>query len=94
MAQAKATTIATSIAIIGGGHNGLTAAAYLAAQGFSVEVFEKRDIIGGLCVNETPFRQSDSRAKVSSVASYFGMMRKEIMADLRSRITWLEALFD
>nr|MBP6747957.1 NAD(P)/FAD-dependent oxidoreductase [bacterium] len=30
----------------------------------------------------TPFRQSDSRAKVSSVASYFGMMRKEIMADL------------
>lgn len=82
MAQAKATTIATSIAIIGGGHNGLTAAAYLAAQGFSVEVFEKRDIIGGLCVNETPFRQSDSRAKVSSVASYFGMMRKEIMADL------------
>lgn len=73
---------ALTIAIIGGGHNGLTAAAYLAAQGFSVEVFEKRDIIGGLCVNETPFLQSDSKTKVSSVASYFGMMRKEIMADL------------
>jgi phytoene dehydrogenase-like protein len=73
---------ALTIAIIGGGHNGLTAAAYLAAQGFAVEVFEKRDIVGGLCVNATPFLQSDSRATVSSVASYFGMMRKEIMADL------------
>ncbi|MDP3510067.1 MAG: NAD(P)/FAD-dependent oxidoreductase [Candidatus Melainabacteria bacterium] len=71
-----------TIAIIGGGHNGLTAAAYLAAHGFTVEIFEKRDIIGGLCVNETPFLQSASKAKVSSVASYFGMMRKEIMADL------------
>lgn len=73
----------TTIAIIGGGHNGLTAAAYLAAQGFSVEVFEKRDTVGGLCVTEEPFRKSGSKVKVSSVASYFGMMRKEIMADLK-----------
>ncbi|MBP9090051.1 NAD(P)/FAD-dependent oxidoreductase [bacterium] len=73
---------ALTIAIIGGGHNGLTAAAYLAAQGFSVEVFEKREAIGGLCVNEAPFTQSGTNVKVSSVASYFGMMRKEIMADL------------
>lgn len=73
---------AKTIAIIGGGHNGLTAAAYLAAQGFAVEVFEKRQTIGGLCVNETPFIKEGSQVKVSSVASYFGMMRKEIMADL------------
>lgn len=78
MAQSQAKTIA----IIGGGHNGLTAAAYLAAQGFAVEVFEKRDIIGGLCVTEVPFSKCGSQVKVSSVASYFGMMRKEIMADL------------
>ncbi|CAN5355555.1 NAD(P)/FAD-dependent oxidoreductase [soil metagenome] len=80
MAQPAAKTIA----IVGGGHNGLTAAAYLAAQGFVVEVFEKRDVAGGLCVSETPFSKSasSSNVKVSSVASYFGMMRKEIMADL------------
>jgi phytoene dehydrogenase-like protein len=72
---------AKTIAIIGGGHNGLTAAAYLAAQGFAVEVFEKRQTIGGLCVNETPFIKEGSQVKVSSVASYFGMMRKS-MADL------------
>lgn len=76
------TAEAKTIAIIGAGHNGLTAAAYLAAQGFAVEVFEKRNSIGGLCVNETPFIKEGSKVKVSSVASYFGMMRKEIMADL------------
>jgi NADPH-dependent glutamate synthase beta subunit-like oxidoreductase len=52
---------AKTIAIIGGGHNGLTAAAYLAAQGFAVEVFEKRQAIGGLCVNETPFIKEGSQ---------------------------------
>ena len=81
MAQPAAKTIA----IVGGGHNGLTAAAYLAAEGrFVVEVFEKRETVGGLCVSETPFSttKSASKVKVSSVASYFGMMRKEIMADL------------
>ncbi|KAL5715263.1 hypothetical protein ACHQM5_017104 [Ranunculus cassubicifolius] len=38
--------------IIGGGHNGLTAAAYLAKSGLSVAVLERRHIIGGAAVTE------------------------------------------
>ena len=33
--------------IIGAGHNGLTAAGYLAGKGKSVLVLERRDVIGG-----------------------------------------------
>jgi phytoene dehydrogenase-like protein len=38
--------------IIGGGHNGLTCAAYLAKSGRSVKVLERRGIVGGAAVTE------------------------------------------
>jgi phytoene dehydrogenase-like protein len=38
--------------VIGGGHNGLTAAAYLARGGLSTLVLERREIVGGCCVTE------------------------------------------
>jgi phytoene dehydrogenase-like protein len=40
------------VAIIGGGHNGLTCAAYLAGAGLNVVVLEKNDVVGGAAVTE------------------------------------------
>ena len=41
--------------VVGGGHNGLTAAAYLAKAGRSVLVLERREQLGGACTLERPF---------------------------------------
>ena len=41
--------------IIGAGHNGLTAAAYLARAGRRVLVLERADHVGGATVSATPF---------------------------------------
>ena len=41
--------------VVGGGHNGLTTAAYLARAGRSVLVLERRDRLGGACTLEQPF---------------------------------------
>ncbi len=38
--------------IIGGGHNGLVCAAYLAAAGLTVSVVERRGVVGGAAVTE------------------------------------------
>ncbi len=47
--------------IVGGGHNGLTAAAYLARAGRSVLVLERKDEVGGAAVSERPFTGMDAR---------------------------------
>ena len=39
--------------VIGGGHNGLAAAAYLARAGRSVAVLERRGVLGGAAVSES-----------------------------------------
>ena len=41
--------------VVGAGHNGLTAAAYLARAGRSVLVLERRDQVGGACTLEEPW---------------------------------------
>lgn len=54
--------------IIGGGHNGLVCAAYLAAAGLSVTVLERRAVVGGAAVTETfhpGFRNSVASYTVS-----------------------------
>jgi phytoene dehydrogenase-like protein len=66
------------IIIIGGGHNGLTAAAYLAKAGKSVLVLERRELVGGACVTEEIW----PGFKVSTAAYVNSLLRPEIIRDL------------
>ena len=50
--QQNVSTKTFDVAIIGGGHNGLTAAAYLAAAGAKVVVLEKNAAVGGAASTE------------------------------------------
>ena len=66
------------VAILGGGHNGLVTAAYLAKAGKSVIVLEKNAVVGGAAITEEfhpGFR--------NSVASYtVSLLNPKIIADL------------
>jgi phytoene dehydrogenase-like protein len=64
--------------IIGAGHNGLVAAAYLARAGRSVEVFERRDVVGGACVTEELW----PGVRASPGAYTLSLLRAEIIRDL------------
>jgi phytoene dehydrogenase-like protein len=67
--------------IVGGGHNGLTCAAYLAMAGLRVRVFERRGVVGGACVTEEfhpGFR--------NSIASYtVSLLQPKVIDDLKLR---------
>src|SRR3989440_10159814 len=64
--------------VVGGGHNGLTAAAYLARAGKKVLVCERREVVGGAAVTEQVFPGFKF-----SVASYVvSLLRPEIIREL------------
>lgn len=68
----------SDVIVIGGGHNGLVCAAYLAAAGLKVTILESRDRIGGAAVTEefTPgFRNSVYSYSVS-------LLHPQVIADL------------
>lgn len=65
--------------IIGGGHNGLTCAFYLAKAGMKVRVLERRHIVGGAAVTEEfhpGFRNSTASYTVS-------LLRPKVIADMK-----------
>jgi phytoene dehydrogenase-like protein len=64
--------------VVGAGHNGLVAAAYLARAGLSVEVFERRDIVGGACVTEELW----PGVRASPGAYTLSLLRRQIIEEL------------
>jgi phytoene dehydrogenase-like protein len=58
------------VVIVGGGHNGLVAAAYLAREGLRTLVLERRHIVGGAAVTETPFGPEFKLTTLSYVVSW------------------------
>ena len=69
--------------VVGGGHNGLAAAAYLARAGRSVLVLERRDRLGGACTLEQPFE--DERYLVSPCAYVVGLLDELVVRELDLR---------
>ncbi len=68
------------VVIVGGGHNGLTAAAYLAKAGLSVTVLERLSTFGGAAVSEKTFAGVD--AKLSRYSYLVSLFPKQIIEDL------------
>jgi phytoene dehydrogenase-like protein len=66
------------VIVIGGGHNGLTCAAYLARAGRKVLVLERRHIVGGAAVTEEVF----PGFKFSVCSYVVSLLRPEIIRDL------------
>src|SRR5215211_7265629 len=64
--------------IIGGGHNGLVAAAYLARAGRKVIVLERRHIVGGAAVTEEIF----PGYKFTEFSYVVSLLRPELIRDL------------
>jgi phytoene dehydrogenase-like protein len=74
--------------VIGGGHNGLVCAAYLAKAGKSVCVVERRGVLGGCAVTEELW----PGYKVSTAAYVISLFLPEIIRDLRLKQYGLEIL--
>ncbi len=68
--------------VIGGGHNGLAAAFYLARAGLHTVVLERREILGGCCVTEEIDSVAAPGCRVSTAAYMASMLRPEIIRDL------------
>ena len=75
-----------SAIVVGGGHNGLVAANYLARQGNSVLVLERRDFVGGACITEELF----PGFRVSSCSYICHMLQEKVINDLELRAHGLE----
>jgi phytoene dehydrogenase-like protein len=64
--------------VIGGGHNGLTAAFYLSRAGVRTLVLERRDVVGGACVTE----EIAPGCRASTTSYIASMLRPEVIRDL------------
>ena len=67
------------VVVVGGGHNGLVAAAYLAKSGLDVLVCERRPVVGGAAVSEHPFGPDYTVTSLSYVVS---LLPPDLVRDL------------
>ncbi|HEY6566423.1 MAG TPA: NAD(P)/FAD-dependent oxidoreductase [Actinomycetota bacterium] len=74
-------TTSYDVAIVGGGHNGLVSAFYLARAGLRTVVLERRSIVGGACVTE----EFAPGFRASPGAYVLSMLRDAIWRDFRLR---------
>ena len=68
------------VVVVGGGHNGLVAAAYLARAGLRTVVCERRGVTGGAAVSEHPFGPDYTVTSLSYVVS---LLPPDLVRDLR-----------
>ncbi len=72
------------VVIVGGGHNGLVAAAYLARAGRRVQVLERLDHVGGAAVSAHAFDGIDAR--LSRYSYLVSLLPRRIVDDLGARV--------
>ncbi|MBO1754735.1 NAD(P)/FAD-dependent oxidoreductase [Allobranchiibius sp. CTAmp26] len=73
------------VVIVGGGHNGLTAAAYLSRAGLSVLLLERSGHLGGASVSAEAF--PGMGARLSRYSYLVSLLPRQIIDDLGLRIT-------
>ena len=71
--------------VVGGGHNGLVAAAYLGRAGWSVLVLERADQVGGAAIGRQVFEGVDVR--LSAYSYLVSLLPDRIVADLGLELT-------
>jgi len=69
------------VIVVGGGHNGLVCAAYLARSGAKVLVLEQRPLVGGAAVTEEPW----PGFRINTFSYAAGLLRPQIAEDLELR---------
>lgn len=75
------------VIIVGGGHNGLVAAIYLAKAGRSVLLLEANDELGGATTSVKPFPEYEAR--LSRYSYLVSLLPDQIVADLGIRFKTL-----
>lgn len=76
------------VIIVGGGHNGLTAAGYLGKTGLKTLVLEKREMVGGACVTE----EIHPGYQISTTSYVVSLLQSKIINDLQLKAHGYETL--